>query len=83
MWPEGSNAIAVIEPISARSRVSDLAEFVHKRANFAGIAPGLRCPEIVSSKSRRAYRRENARTFSVRNDLKLELHRPAIGSRRL
>src|SRR6202140_2861720 len=63
MWPEGSNAIAVTEPISARRRVSDLAEFVYKRTNFAGMAPGLRCPEIVSSTSRRAYRRGKRAPF--------------------
>ena len=77
MWPEGSNAIAVTEPTSARRRVSDLAEFVYRRANFAVMAPGLRCAEIASSMSRRAYRPENTRTFSVGNDLKLELSKPA------
>ena len=77
MWPEGSNAIAVTEPISARLRVSDLVEFVYKRANFAGMAPGLRCEEIASSMSRRAYRSENTRTLSVGKDLKLELSKPA------
>ncbi|HEY4889489.1 MAG TPA: hypothetical protein VIJ58_13090 [Candidatus Dormibacteraeota bacterium] len=77
MWPEGSNASAVTEPISARRRVSDLAKFVYKRANFAGIAPGLWCAEIASSMSRRAYRPENTRTFSVGNDLKFELSKPA------
>ncbi|MGA7912343.1 MAG: hypothetical protein WCC30_12450, partial [Candidatus Dormiibacterota bacterium] len=73
MGPEGSNAIAVTEPISARRRVSDRAEFVYKRANFAGMAPGLRCAEIASSMSRRTYRPEKTRTFSVGKDLKLEL----------
>ena len=67
----------VTEPISTRRRVSDLAEFVYKRANCAGMAPGLRCAEIASSMSRRAYRPENTRTFSVGNDLKLELSKPA------
>jgi hypothetical protein len=43
MSPEGSNAIAVTEPISARCRISDLAEFVCKRSNFAGTAPSVRC----------------------------------------
>src|SRR5258708_6031091 len=38
MCPEGSNAIAVTKPLSARRRVSDLAERVHKQANFAGMA---------------------------------------------
>jgi hypothetical protein len=33
--PEGSNAIAVTEPISARRPVSDLAELVCKRSNLA------------------------------------------------
>src|ERR1700681_1774644 len=57
MWPESSNAIAVTKPISARRRVSDLAEFVYKRANLAGMAPGLRYPEIVSSTSCRRIKR--------------------------
>ena len=73
IWPEGTNAIAVTEPISARRRVSDLAEFVNKRTNLAGMAPGLRCADIASSMSRRAYRPENTRTFLVGNALKLEL----------
>jgi hypothetical protein len=51
MWPEGSNAIAVTDVISARRRVSDLAEFVYKRANLARMAPGLWCAEIASSMS--------------------------------
>jgi hypothetical protein len=65
MSPEGSNAIAMTGPINARRLVNDLAKFVCKRANFAGMAPELRCAEIASSMSRRAYRPENTRTFSV------------------
>jgi hypothetical protein len=38
MCPEGSNAIAVTKPGSARRRVSDLAELVYNQANFAGMA---------------------------------------------
>jgi hypothetical protein len=50
---------------------------MYKRANFAGMARGLRCTEIESSMSRRAQRPENTRTVSVGNDLKLELSKPA------
>ena len=53
-WPEGSNATAVTEPISAIRRVSDLAELMNKRANSAGMAGGLRSAEIAPSMSRRA-----------------------------
>jgi hypothetical protein len=73
MWPKGSNAIAVTETTSTRRRVSDLAEFVYKRANFAVMGPGLRCTEIASSMSRRAYRPENTRTVSVGNNFSLNL----------
>jgi hypothetical protein len=45
MGPEGNNPIAVTKPIRARRRVSDLAEFVGKRTNPAGMAPGPRCAE--------------------------------------
>ena len=54
MGPEGSNAIAVTKPGSARRRVSDLAELVYNQANFAGMARGLMCIEIASSMFRRA-----------------------------
>jgi hypothetical protein len=55
MWPEGSDAIAVTEPTSARRRISDLAEFLYKRANRDGMATGLRWAAIEFSMSRRAY----------------------------
>src|SRR5260370_9085063 len=38
MCPEGSNAIAVTKPSSARRRANDLAKLVCNQANFAGIA---------------------------------------------
>jgi hypothetical protein len=76
MCPEGSNAIAVTKPHSARRRVSDLAELVYKQANFAGMARAD-VDRISSSMFRRAGRPKNTRTVSVRNNLKLELSKPA------
>jgi hypothetical protein len=42
----------VTEPISARPRISDLAELVYKRPNIARVARRLRCAEIASSMAR-------------------------------